>query len=387
MINFLDLKAINNQYQQELKEACARVIDSGWYIMGNELTQFETEFAAYCGTKHAIGVANGLDALILTLRAWKELGKLQAGDEVIVQANTYIASVLAITENDLVPVLVEPNPASYNLDPATLAAAISPKTKAILPVHLYGQLCPMPEIMAIAKEHSLLVLEDCAQAHGAEINGKRAGNWGDAAGFSFYPGKNLGALGDAGAITTNSDELAQTLKALRNYGSHKKYENLYQGVNSRLDEMQAAMLRVKLRHLEAETARRQQIAAMYCEGINNPLIVLPLEAAAFTSDDSRFTSNDSPSTIQHFKQHVWHLFVVRCENREALQQHLADKGLQTLIHYPIPPHKQHAYQQYTELQLPLTELIHQQVLSIPLDPTMSDEAVKQVIAAMNEFAG
>lgn len=387
MINFLDLKAINNQYQQELKEACARVIDSGWYIMGNELTQFETEFAAYCGTKHAIGVANGLDALILTLRAWKELSKLQAGDEVIVQANTYIASVLAITENDLVPVLVEPNPASYNLDPATLAAAISPKTKAILPVHLYGQLCPMPEIMAIAKEHSLLVLEDCAQAHGAEINGKRAGNWGDAAGFSFYPGKNLGALGDAGAITTNSDELAQTLKALRNYGSHKKYENLYQGVNSRLDEMQAAMLRVKLRHLEAETARRQQIAAMYCEGINNPLIVLPLDAAAFTTDDSRFTSNDSPSTIQHFKQHVWHLFVVRCENREALQQHLADKGLQTLIHYPIPPHKQHAYQQYTELQLPLTELIHQQVLSIPLDPTMSDEAVKQVIAAMNEFAG
>ncbi|MGI2180848.1 DegT/DnrJ/EryC1/StrS family aminotransferase [Shewanella oncorhynchi] len=383
MINFLDLKAINNQYQQELKDACARVIDSGWYIMGNELTQFETEFAAYCGTKHAIGVANGLDALILTLRAWKELGKLQAGDEVIVQANTYIASVLAITENDLVPVLVEPNPASYNLDPATLAAAITPKTKAILPVHLYGQLCPMPEIMAIAQQHYLLVLEDCAQSHGAEINGKRAGNWGDAAGFSFYPGKNLGALGDAGAITTNNDELAQTLKALRNYGSHKKYENLYQGVNSRLDEMQAAMLRVKLPYLEAETARRQQIAAMYCEGINNPYIVLPLDAA----HDSRFTSNESPLTIQHYKPHVWHLFVVRCENREALQQHLVDKGIQTLIHYPIPPHKQQAYQQYAQMQLPLTEQIHQQVLSIPLDPTMSDAAVKQVIAAMNEFAG
>lgn len=387
MINFLDLKTINNQYQQELKDACARVIDSGWYIMGNELTKFETEFAAYCGTKHAIGVANGLDALILILRAWKELGKLQAGDEVIVQANTYIASVLAITENDLVPVLVEPNPASYNLDPATLAAAISPKTKAILPVHLYGQLCPMPEIMAIAKEHNLLVLEDCAQAHGAEINGKRAGNWGDAAGFSFYPGKNLGALGDAGAITTNNDELAQTLKALRNYGSHKKYENLYQGVNSRLDEIQAAMLRVKLRHLVAETARRQQIATMYCEGINNPHIVLPLNAAAFATHDSRFTSNDSPFTIQHYKQHVWHLFVVRCENRAAVQQHLADNGIQTLIHYPIPPHKQQAYQQYANMQLPLTEQIHQQVLSIPLDPTMSDEAVKQVIAAMNEFAG
>lgn len=380
MINFLDLKAINNQYQQELKDACARVIDSGWYIMGNELTQFETEFAAYCGTKHAIGVANGLDALILTLRAWKELGKLQAGDEVIVQANTYIASVLAITENDLVPVLVEPNPASYNLEPAILTAAITPKTKAILPVHLYGQLCPMPEIMAIAKEHNLLVLEDCAQSHGAEINGKRAGNWGDAAGFSFYPGKNLGALGDAGAITTNNDELAQTLKALRNYGSHKKYENLYQGVNSRLDELQAAMLRVKLRHLEAETVRRQQIAAMYCEGINNPYIVLPLDAVALNIQHSSLN-------IQYYKQHVWHLFVVRCENREALQQHLVDKGIQTLIHYPIPPHKQLAYQQYAEMHLPLTEQIHQQVLSIPLDPTMSDAAVKQVIAAMNEFAG
>ncbi len=222
IVPFLDLQKINQQYQSELKEACSRVIDSGWYIMGNELTQFETEFAAYCGTKYAIGVANGLDALILTLRAWKELGKLNTGDEVIVQANTYIASVLAITENDLVPVLVEPNPGSYNLDPETVVAAITPKTKAILPVHLYGQLSPMPEIMAIANAHNLLVLEDCAQAHGAEINGKRAGSWGDAAGFSFYPGKNLGALGDAGAITTNDDEIAQTLKALRNYGSHKK---------------------------------------------------------------------------------------------------------------------------------------------------------------------
>lgn len=385
MINFLDLKAINNQYQQELKDACARVIDSGWYIMGNELTQFETEFAAYCGTKHAIGVANGLDALILTLRAWKELGKLQAGDEVIVQANTYIASVLAITENDLVPVLVEPNPASYNLDPAILTAAITPKTKAILPVHLYGQLCPMPEIMAIAKEHNLLVLEDCAQSHGAEINGKRAGNWGDAAGFSFYPGKNLGALGDAGAITTNNDELAQTLKALRNYGSHKKYENLYQGVNSRLDEMQAAMLRVKLRHLEAETVRRQQIAAMYCEGINNPYIVLPLDAATFTTNNSQLTTNHSPLTIQHYKAHVWHLFVVRCENREALQQHLVDKGIQTLIHYPIPPHKQQAYRLSIDVKLPITENIHNEVLSLPLDPTMTDESIYMIIDSINSF--
>lgn len=365
MINFLDLKAINNQYQQELKDACARVIDSGWYIMGNELSQFETEFANYCGTKHAIGVANGLDALILTLRAWKALGKLQAGDEVIVQANTYIASVLAITENDLVPVLVEPSPVTYNLDPATVVAAITSKTIAILPVHLYGQLSPMPEIMAIAKQHNLLVLEDCAQAHGAEINGQRAGNWGDAAGFSFYPGKNLGALGDAGAITTNDDQLAQTLKALRNYGSHKKYENLYQGVNSRLDEIQAAMLRVKLPYLEAETIRRQQIAQAYRSEITNPRVTLP--------------------NVIDEQAHVWHLFVVRCEKREALQAYLAEQGIQTLIHYPVAPHKQQAYSQWNTISLPLTEEIHQQVLSLPLDPTMSEAAVAQVIAAVNGF--
>ncbi|WP_429115855.1 DegT/DnrJ/EryC1/StrS family aminotransferase [Aeromonas veronii] len=365
MINFLDLKAINNQYQQELKDACARVIDSGWYIMGNELTQFETEFSAYCGTKHAIGVANGLDALILTLRAWKELGKLQTGDEVIVQANTYIASILAITENDLIPILVEPNQSTYNLDRVSITAAITSKTKAILPVHLYGQLSPMPEIMAIANEYNLLVLEDCAQAHGAEIHGQRAGNWGDAAGFSFYPGKNLGALGDAGAITTNDDELAQTLKALRNYGSHKKYENLYQGVNSRLDEIQAAMLRVKLPYLEAETIRRQQIAQAYRAGITNPLLTLP--------------------QVTDELAHVWHLFVVRCEQRDALQNYLTEQGIQTLIHYPVAPHKQQAYGQWNSISLPLTEEIHQHVISLPLDPTMSAEAVEQVIAAVNGF--
>ncbi|MBO1404919.1 aminotransferase [Vibrio cholerae] len=367
MIPFLDLKSINQQYQQELKQACARVIDSGWYIQGQELQHFEAEFAAYCGTKHAIGVANGLDALILVLRAWKELGKLQEGDEVIVPANTYIASILAITENRLTPVLVEPDINTYNLSLEGIQAAITPKTKAILPVHLYGLISPMVEIMQIAQEHDLLVLEDCAQAHGAEINGQRAGNWGHAAGFSFYPGKNLGALGDAGAITTNDDQLADTLTALRNYGSHKKYENIYQGVNSRLDEIQAAMLRVKLRYLEAETARRQQIAKTYRANIRNSLVTL--------------------QQVNEELAHVWHLFVVRCEKRVALQQHLADRGIQTLIHYPIPPHKQQAYQQYAELPLPLTELIHQQALSIPLDPTMSHDAVKHVITAMNEFAG
>ncbi|MDY7587386.1 DegT/DnrJ/EryC1/StrS family aminotransferase [Vibrio cholerae] len=365
MIPFLDLKSINQQYQKELKQACARVIDSGWYIQGQELQQFEAEFAAYCGTKHAIGVANGLDALILVIRAWKELGKLQEGDEVIVPANTYIASILAITENRLTPVLVEPDINTYNLSQEGIKAAITTKTKAILPVHLYGLISPMPEIMQIAQEHDLLVLEDCAQAHGAEINGQRAGNWGHAAGFSFYPGKNLGALGDAGAITTNDDQLANTLTALRNYGSHKKYENLYQGVNSRLDEIQAAMMRVKLPYLERETARRQSIAQSYRTRIINPLVKLP--------------------SVENESAHVWHLFVVRSDVREQLQQWLSEQGIQTLIHYPIPPHKQKAYPEFQDYRLPLTEQIHQQVLSLPMDPTMSDEAVTRVIDAVNGF--
>ncbi|MCS6209215.1 DegT/DnrJ/EryC1/StrS family aminotransferase [Shewanella baltica] len=365
MIPFLDLKSINGQYANELKQACARVIDSGWYIMGNELTQFESEFANYCGTKHAIGVANGLDALILTLRAWKELGKLKSGDEIIVQANTYIASILAITENDLVPVLVEPNPATFNLDPDLVRNAITPQTKAILPVHLYGLLSPMPELISIAKEYNLLVLEDCAQSHGAETQGKKAGSWGDAAGFSFYPGKNLGALGDAGAVTTNDDDLAKTLMALRNYGSHKKYENLYQGLNSRLDEIQAAMLRVKLNFLPSETLRRQHIAQRYLSGINNELIILP--------------------ELKEPLSHVWHLFVVRCDKREELQQHLISSGIQTLIHYPIPPHQQKAYAVMASHCLPITELIHNQVVSLPLDPTMSDDSIDCIIEAVNGF--
>lgn len=365
MINFLDIKSINKQYQQEFKEAFARVVDSGWYILGLELEKFESEFSTFCGTKHAIGVANGLDALNLVLRAWKELNRLQAGDEVIVQANTYIASILAITENDLVPILVEPNPFTYNLDPGRVRAAITSKTRAILPVHLYGQLSPMPELMDIAAQHNLLVLEDCAQSHGAEINGKRAGSWGDAAGFSFYPGKNLGALGDAGAITTNNDELAQTLRALRNYGSHKKYENIYEGVNSRLDEIQAAMLRVKLNYLMSETTRRQNIAARYLTEMNNIAITLP--------------------HLTEEKAHVWHLFVIRSKNRSALQDYLTAQGIQTLIHYPIPPHKQQAYRAWNNISLPLTEQIHEEVLSLPLDPTMTEQTITAVINAINGF--
>jgi len=365
MINFLDLKSINAQYQEELKEACSRVIDSGWYIMGEELEAFEQEFAEYCGVKHAVGVANGLDALTLVIRAWKELGNLEAGDEVIVPANTYIASVLAITENDLVPVFVEPNPHTFNLCPDTVHAAISERTKAILPVHLYGLIAPMPELMAIAKEYDLLVLEDCAQAHGANIDGKKVGSWGDAGGFSFYPGKNLGALGDAGAITTNNDELAEALKALRSYGSDKKYENLYQGVNSRLDEMQAAMLRVKLVHLDKEIERRREIANKYYDKISNPIIQLP----EWDLDD----------------KHVFHLFVIQTRYRIELQEYLFKNNIQTVIHYPIPPHKQKAYSKWNKLSLPVTEKIHSQVLSLPIDPTLDNEQVDRIIKYINGF--
>lgn len=371
MISFLDLKKINQQYQQELKDACANVIDSGWYIMGNELKKFEEKFSNYCGTKHTIGVANGLDALTLVLRAWKELGKIKAGDEVIVQANTYIASVLAITENGLVPVLVEPDVNTYNLSVENIKAAITDKTKVILPVHLYGQISPMPEIMAIAQEHNLLVLEDCAQSHGASIDGKKAGNWGHAAGFSFYPGKNLGALGDAGAITTNDEQLAEILFALRNYGSHQKYLNLYQGVNSRLDELQAALLSVKLKYLNNETKIRQNIALTYLENISNPLIKLPLLTNAYKNN---------------IEKHVWHLFVIATKYRESLQKHLIENGIQTLIHYPTPPHKQQAYNQYKTLSLPITEKIHNEVLSIPIGPTMTSEEISKVIEACNSFA-
>lgn len=370
MINFLDLKAINANYREELIAACTRVIDSGWYIAGNELSQFENEFAQYCGTKHCIGVANGLDALVLTLRAWKELGKLKDGDEVIVPANTYIASILAITENNLVPVLVEPDATNLNLCPQKVQAAITANTRAILPVHLYGQLADMPALLDIAKQHSLLVLEDSAQAHGASIDERKAGNWGDASGFSFYPGKNLGALGDAGAITTNDDELAQTLRAIRNYGSHEKYKNLYQGVNSRLDEIQAAMLSIKLKYLDEQTAHRRQIAQAYMSGIKNPAITLPLAAEL------------SPVTLS---SHVWHLFVIRCPDRDALQKHLANHGIQTLIHYPIPPHQQQAYPEWNTLSFPLTEEIHQQVLSLPIGPTVTFEEVELITQACNSF--
>jgi len=369
-IPFLDLKALNTQYRNELVAAATRVIDSGWYIQGTEVKAFEEEFADYCGSRYCIGVANGLDALTLTLRAWKEMGKLKEGDEVIVPANTYIASILAITENQLKPVLVEPDEATFNLCAEKTAAAITPNTKAIVAVHLYGQISPMPDLMQLADQHGLLVLEDAAQAHGASVDGRKAGSWGHAAGFSFYPGKNLGALGDAGAVTTDDEELAKIIRALGNYGSHKKYENLYQGVNSRLDEIQAAMLRVKLRHLDSETAHRRSVASAYLKGINNSAVVLP-----FTTSTSH----------EIYNNHAWHLFVVRTAQRDALHQHLEKEGVKTLIHYPIPPHQQSAYSEWSAKSFPVTERMHNEVLSLPMRPTLDDCDVEAVIKAVNSF--
>ncbi|MBM6613018.1 DegT/DnrJ/EryC1/StrS family aminotransferase [Citrobacter portucalensis] len=365
MIKFLDLKKINEKYNAELINAFQSVLDSGWYIMGGNLEQFENEFAKYCNVNHCIGVANGLDALILVLRAWKELGYLKDGDEVIVPSNTYIASILAITENDLTPVLVEPDMDSFNISISNVEKAITDKTKVILPVHLYGQICPMKELMDLAKKSGLLVLEDCAQAHGASIDGIKAGSWGDASAFSFYPGKNLGALGDAGAITSNDAKLADVVKAIRNYGSHEKYKNNYQGLNSRLDELQAALLSVKLKYLDEENDIRRNIAKEYLARINNKSIILP--------------------SIGDHVTHVWHLFVIRTNKRNELKKHFENEGVQTLIHYPIPPHKQKAYIYMNEMKYPISEMLHEQVLSLPIDPTMSMADVDAVINAANSF--
>ncbi|NMP16499.1 DegT/DnrJ/EryC1/StrS family aminotransferase [Thalassotalea sp. Y01] len=365
MIPFLDLKEVNSQYSDELKEACSRVIDSGWYILGDELSAFEQEFADYCGVNSCIGVANGLDALTLILRAYKELGVLDDGDEIIVPANTYIASILAISENNLKPVLVEPNIDSFNLDAFNISNAITERTKAILAVHLYGQITHMDEICTLARKHNLKVIEDAAQAHGAMYNGQKSGSLGDAAGFSFYPGKNLGALGDGGAITTNDLELAKVVRAIRNYGSLERYQHDYKGVNSRLDEIQAAMLRVKLKFLDRELHARKEVAKLYLEGINNENVVLPKTFA------------DS--------EHVWHLFVVRSKYRDQLRDYLNENGIQSLIHYPIPPHKQSAYMELNVKSFVISESIHSEVLSLPMSSTLSKSNVENVIDILNEF--
>jgi len=364
-IPFLDLKAINARYQNELKEVCSKVIDSGWYIQGKECASFEEEFATYCGTQYSIGVANGLDALTLIFRAYKELGVMKDFDEVIVPANTYIASILAITENNLTPVLVEPEINSCLIDPKKIEEKITTKTKAILPVHLYGQTCAMDKINIISKKHNLKVVEDSAQSHGAYFGSKRCGDLGDASGFSFYPGKNLGALGDGGAVTTNDKELYNCIRALGNYGSHKKYENLYQGVNSRLDEIQAAILRVKLRYLDEETKKRQEVADFYLTEIKNDKVILP--------------------AVRNVNEHVWHLFVIQTTKREELQQYLQSNGIQTLIHYPLPPHKQKAYKEWNHLSFPITEAIHQQVISLPMGSFLNHTQLQHIVKVLNEF--
>lgn len=366
-VPFLDLGGINARDREALLAACARVIDSGWYVLGKEVEAFEREYAAYCGTRHCIGVANGLEALTLILRAWIELGVLARGDGVIVPANTYIATILAITENGLTPVLVEPDVATCNLDAALLEQHIGPRVRAVMPVHLYGQTADMTGINAVARKHGLKVVEDCAQAHGARHANARAGALGDAAGHSFFPSKNLGALGDAGAVTTDDDALATALRALRNYGSHRKYENIYKGVNSRLDELQAALLRVKLKRIDEDNQCRRAVAARYCAEIKNHAITLP--------------------TVGNDNEAVWHVFVVRTRARDALQQHLREQGIDTLIHYPLPPHQQQAYREWNTLSFPITEAIHREVLSLPISPVMSGSQVDAMISACNAWRG
>lgn len=365
MISFLDLKKINEKYTNHYFAALKDVLDSGWYILGKNVTAFEEAFAAYCGTRHCIGVANGLDALILILEAYKEMGLFADGDEVLVPSNTYIASILAVSRAGLSPVLIEPGIDTYLMDPDLLETKITPRTRAILPVHLYGQVCDMDSINLVAKKYGLKVVEDSAQSHGAVYKGKRCGNLGDASGFSFYPGKNLGALGDAGAVTTNDSELADAIKALRNYGSHIKYQNLYKGINSRLDELQAAFLLYKLKGLDEENSRRKEIAERYMAEIANPKIILP--------------------KCKSEEQHVWHLFVVRVSDRNDFIQYLGKHGLQTVIHYPIPPHKQPAYAFLNDSHYPISELIHEQVVSIPISPVLTDEEVSIIIETLNNY--
>ena len=370
MISFLDLKTINFEYKDEFLKAFESVLDSGWFILGEKEKNFEKEFAEYCGVKNCIGVANGLDALILILEAYKKLGFMKNGDEVIVPSNTYIASILAVSKAGLNPVLVEPDINTYLIDENLIEQKINSKTKAILPVHLYGRLCNMDAINNIAKKYSLKVIEDCAQSHGASLNEIKCGNLGDAAGFSFYPGKNLGALGDAGAVTTNDDDLAQTIIALRNYGSHKKYENLYQGMNSRLDEIQAAFLSVKLKRLDNDNQIRRKIAQYYIDNINNDLIEL---------------SYSKSTNIEDLQLHVWHVFAVRVKNREKFQKYLSDKGVQTVIHYPIPPHKQQAYPEWNNESYPISEKIHEEIISLPISPVMREDEYKKVTEIVNEY--
>ena len=365
MIKFLDLQKITNQHLQEIEEATLRVVRSGWYLQGEENKKFEAHYADYIGTKHAVGCANGLDALLWIFRAYIEMGVMNEGDEVIVPANTYIASILAISENGLVPVLVEPNINTYQIDDTKIEQAITEKTKAILLVHLYGQCSYTEKVGEIAKKHNLKVVEDNAQAHGCVYNGKKTGSLGDVAGHSFYPGKNLGAFGDAGAVTTDDEELSTIIRALANYGSTKKYVFKYAGRNSRLDEIQSAVLDVKLKYLDEDVASRQEIAKRYIAEIKNSKIVVP--------------------KVDDIKAHAFHIFPIRCAERGRLQQYLLEKGVQTIIHYPIPPHKQECYSEWNNFSYPITEKIHDEELSIPMSQILTIEEVDYIINVLNEW--
>ena len=366
LIKFLDLKNINKSYEPELTQAVNRVISSGWYLLGNEVRAFEDEFARYIGTDHCIGVGNGLDALRLIFKAYIEMGVICKGDEVIVPANTYIASILAITDNNLVPVLVEPDINTYNIDPFKIEEKVTDKTKGIMIVHLYGQNAMHPEIRRLVEKYDLKLIEDNAQAVGAFCGNMRTGAIGHATGHSFYPGKNLGALGDGGAVTTNDEELANIIRVLGNYGSSKKYVNDYKGLNSRLDEIQAAVLRVKLKRLDDDNRKRRKIAEYYCNNIKNLEITLP--------------NLGNPSN-----SHVWHLFVIRHPERDKLQQYLTENDIQTLIHYPIPPHRQKAYNELKSKSLPLTEKMCLEVLSLPISPVLSDEHIQYTVEIINNY--
>lgn len=371
MLSFLDIKKINQQYASELKSVACRVIDSGWYLMGKELITFEESLCLYNKNEYAIGTANGLDALRLILKAWKELGMMRDGDEIIVPANTYIASVLAITDNNLKPIFCEPDINTYNIDVSKIEELITQRTKAVMVVHLYGRACWSVDFEYLAKKYNLKIIEDNAQAFGAEWNGRKTGSLGDAAGFSFYPGKNLGALGDAGAVTTNCEDTAKVVRALGNYGSNVKYHNEYQGLNSRLDEIQSAFLNVKLKYIDQENQIRREMAAMYFEHIKNPNIILPLVA--------------DKVNVKMDKSHVWHIFPILHPKRNTLQQYLKEQGVQTIIHYPIPPNKQKAYKRYNELDFPITNLIHAEELSLPISPVMNIEDIKFVCNAVNNY--
>jgi len=372
MIPFYNLTALNTKYKAQFLESVGRVIDSGTYMVGKETKTFEDNFAKYCGVDYCIGVGNGLDALTLTLRAYKELDIINDGDEVIVPANTYIATILSITVNNLIPVLVEPDILTFNIDAKKIEEKVTSKTKAILVVHLYGQPSNMNPIMEIAKRHNLKVVEDAAQAHGAMYLDKMAGSLGDAGCFSFFPGKNLGALGDAGAVTTDDKRLAEMVRSLRNYGeaiyddiSNRKYLNSFKGVNSRMDEMQAAFLVVKLSDLEADTQKRRRIANAYLREINNPKLSLP--------------------DVPEWANPAWHLFVIRTKKRDELKSFLYENGVGTLIHYPIPPHKQGAFSEWSHLSYPITEQIHNEVLSIPLSPYLTEMDQKHIIETLNRY--